>query len=151
MERLFARAGGGRETCGGEDFRFGDREVEEGGEDSREDRGGVVEDWGMEVDALGGVGGCKGRASSEGSTSDAAVPRVGFLPSRMALEMSAAFHFAYLILASVASESSDRGKTLRTSKKLEAARNFFAVDLVAFPPLSSSSAILKTLSAKFST
>lgn len=101
MERLFARAGGGRETCGGEDFRFGDREVEEGGEDSREDRGGVVEDWGMEVDALGGVGGCKGRASSEGSTSDAAVPRVGFLPSRMALEMSAAFHFAYLILASV--------------------------------------------------
>jgi hypothetical protein len=56
---------------------------------------------------------------------------VGFLPSRYAFAISAAFHLAYLILPSIASEISAVGNTFKTSKKFAAARNFFAVDLVA--------------------
>ena len=88
---------------------------------------------------------------SMGSSSVPAGPGVGLRPSRNALEMSAAFHFAYLIFASIPSEISDCGNTFSTSKKLAAARNFFAVGLVAFPALSSLSALVNTLNAKFST
>ena len=61
-------------------------------------------------------------------------PGVGLRPSRRALEMSAAFHLAYLILASMSGRSRaalSESKVRRTSRKLAAARNLRAVFLSA--------------------
>jgi len=49
-----------------------------------------------------------------------------------------------------ASQAPRSSKTFRTSKNVDAARNFLAVVRVATPRLSSSSAEAKTLKAKFS-
>lgn len=90
-------------------------------------------------------------------------PGVGRRPSRNAFAISPAFHFAYLILslcwlkADGAPLSWDvlgllglSSNTLRSSRKLAAAKNFLAVPRVASPRLSSLSALSKTRRAKSS-
>ena len=91
--------------------------------------GGVVRV--IDGDSAGGDSG--GRATS---SSEPAGPGVGLRPSRNALAMSAAFHFAYRIFSSVESGVGDTASGFslsnvrRISRKLAAARNFLAVPLV---------------------
>lgn len=75
-------------------------------------------------------------------------PGAGFLPSLIALLISAAFHFAYLRFSMTSSDAPP--KMSSSSRKLDAARNLRAVLRSALPPLSSLSAPTKTLRAKFS-
>ncbi len=73
-------------------------------------------------------------ATSVSSAADPTGPAVGLRPSRRALEMSAAFHLAYLIFSSMEGISIaplSESKIWRSSRKLDAARNFLAVFLRA--------------------
>ena len=102
------------------------------------DGGECLEGSGDEADGgvVGGTtfkSGTSGAAAGVGSsTADPAGPGVGLRPSRRALAMSAAFHLAYLIFSSTEDMSMaalSESKTWRSSRKLEAARNFLAVFL----------------------
>ena len=117
-ERFVSCGGGGveRAMAGGEDL----------GGSGEEADGGVVG---------GGTIATSGTSETTAGVSgavDPAGPGVGFRPSRIALEMSAAFHLAYLIFFSMAGMSMtalSESKVRRTSRKLAAARNFLAVFL----------------------
>ena len=83
---------------------------------------------------VGGTAFTSGRVTSgvagESVATEPGGPGVGLRPSRNALAISAAFHFAYLIFSSMALRSMPAlspSKTRKISKKLAAAMNFLAV------------------------
>ena len=70
------------------------------------------------------------RVAGESVATEPGGPGVGLRPSRNALAISAAFHFAYLIFSSMALRSMPAlspSKTRSISRKLAAAMNFLAV------------------------